>query len=142
MTYNPQLNTELLEAAVDFAVEHNTYDEPEKSNSTAIIWDQANWRTVKDCGTFMCLAGITCQLTGGQWLSNELYVLDNRYLKLEQEERIAAFDYVSASMRATRKLGLTEKEADYLFDGSYKDPDELKLRAKRVINGELRDDEQ
>lgn len=138
MTNYPQLNIELLDAVVDFAAEHDTYNSIDSStDSTQIIWRQPVWRMVSACGTFMCVAGITCHITGAQWFNNELGNEYNAYVKNEFKED-TLLSTVSAETHAVSKLGLTSEEASYLFDGSYRSVDELKLRAKRISNGEFR----
>jgi hypothetical protein len=136
---DPVLNTELLERVVEFAVEHHDSNE----NADKFVWDQTNWRFVTSCGTAMCVAGITCQLSGGKWADESSYFLIseagdppgfNRYLNETVDRPV----YIHAAARAQHLLGLTDNEKGYLFDCDYNDTDELKLRAKQIINGESR----
>lgn len=88
--------------------------------------DQAWWRRI-NCNTTMCFGGWACQLAGGQWatvgnLTDTLIATDD-----DLKRNVYTFEgvrVVDASTRAQRVLGLTEEQADELFQFS-KDRDEL-----------------
>jgi hypothetical protein len=133
----PPLNTELLERAMEYAIAHEQH-----TSHDEVLWNQSIYRVVQDCGTSMCLAGIICELAGGNWLTTSLL---ESYLAAEPDDTdylCYPTDYlISAYSRAQRLLGLAKGEADYLFAGDYNNAEELRLRVKRVINLEFRDNE-
>lgn len=129
----PVLNTELLERAMEYAIAH------EQRGGDGVKWDQAFYYVNNACGTTMCLAGITCELTDARWA-------DSYYEGFVQHEPgdVCMHPHqlpglVSVRSRAVRLLGLTCDEANYLFDGRYHGAGELRLRVKLVVNGEFRD---
>lgn len=140
----PVLNTELLEAAADWAIEHEKSDWQDREEAdwpNIITWDQTYYRRVDpECGTTMCLAGIACTIAGGVWLTVSSVL---EYLQFEpgDEHSTVYYDEIRvtwAHVRAKRILGLTNSEAEYLFDGDYAGAEALRKRVKRVSNGELR----
>lgn len=90
-------------------------------------WYQPDWR----CGTGMCFAGWAVTLAGGQWkhgpdeAGSDLLVVEPG--DSEFDRRVGS---TMAMTRAQRLLGLTEDQADELFDGS-NDLDNL----RRIVEG-------
>jgi hypothetical protein len=89
-------------------------------------WEQEVWRTEEDeawvkdpetgvevltvdCGTAFCFAGWTCQMEGGKWVDN------SSLLAVPEDEIHPLRNWILASDRAERLLGLAEYEADALF---------------------------
>lgn len=102
-------------------------------------WDQAYWRASitadgklyvglegdeppNNCKTKFCFAGTTVDRAGGVWINPPWFHRGSDHLKPESddpEEDIYSGDhyqFVYAFARAQRLLGLTEEEADALFD--------------------------
>lgn len=82
-------------------------------------WKQAEWR----CRSGMCFAGTACHLDGGQWA----YSSDNRMFAdlliaeaADDDEDVCPRHgdgpVIPANERAQRILGLTDDQADRLFD--------------------------
>lgn len=88
--------------------------------------DMDNWRCVDRCTTTMCIAGWGAALAGGTWLSSNP---DNQaatfHLKPEAGDSPDDIDMVAVGsinrrgihpeIRAKRKLGLTDEQAEWLF---------------------------
>lgn len=135
MTNLPVLNRELLEQVADYAAEHVT---PDYADATK--WDQRRYRSVLNCGTTLCLAGIACTLAGGRWADKQL-MIEHLYAEPEDTYTIEYQEdlfLTPAANRAQQLLGLTDDERVYLFAGTYNEVEELRMRVKRVLNGELR----
>lgn len=133
----PVLNTALLEEVADYAIDHEGSD-----NQDNVVWDQVHFRWVTPCNTFMCIAGITCELTGGKWISRNKNLGDFLHIEADDESTLLYYcgtlSITTADARAQRLLGLTDTEARYLFAGDYAGADELRNRVKRISNGEFR----
>jgi hypothetical protein len=132
----PVLNTALLEEAADYAINHEKYGNPDN-----VIWDQRYYHWVSLCNTFMCIAGITCELAGGQWINNNIGAMSSLHTETDDDRYTLLYGEIpitSAGARAKRLLGLTDEEVTYLFSGGYAGADELRTRVKRISNGELR----
>lgn len=139
----PVLNKSLLRDTLDVVQQEyvrRELDEPSR-------WTQAEWRLpefvrVEDgepdrCGSAMCFAGWAAQLDGGHWLlekeadrrvfpwaSNDLLLAAaddpaDRVIRVLQHLPYGQTEVfaTSARDRAMRLLGLTQLEADRLFDG-------------------------
>jgi len=99
-------NTELLEKTMQFILDH-----PEQH-------DQSAW-----CGTPQCFAGWAATLTGWAKVAGwDVYVRRG-----DREERV--------SVVAAEELGLTEREANVLFNGG-NDVSELQMMVKDLLNGD------
>lgn len=138
----PELNIELLYQAVEFAAAHPRSSPP----SDHIVWSQDQWRNVlwqldknsEACGTAMCLAGITCHITGGVWLDNK-----DALRPVEDDDPTTVYTgrgipFVRVSTRAQRLLGLTKDERCALFDGEIESIEELRDVADKIKNGTYR----
>lgn len=69
-------------------------------------WKQGTYR----CDSGMCFAGWTVELAGGQWVTDDIN--STRYHHVHAGDiSLHVHDW------AARQLGLTEDEADQLFDG-------------------------
>lgn len=92
-------------------------------------WDQRDWRQVADnrCGTAMCFAGWAAHLDGGRWISDPDDSLAEYLTPVADDRRrdiITPADHwlelpgsvIGADKRATRILGITEEQAEVLFD--------------------------
>lgn len=92
-------------------------------------WHQAEWR----CGSSMCFAGWTCELSGGRWVNGpNSWHSDLLFAEFaESVEGHAEFTaheghvVVTAHERAQRLLGLGEDQADALFS-AYNTIDDLR----------------
>jgi hypothetical protein len=137
----PELNADLLHQAVEFAATH-LYS----GSADRIVWDQEHWRKVsgqldensEPCGTTMCLAGITCHLTGGVWLDNRDAL---RPVEGDDPNTVhtgRGIPFVPASCRAQRLLGLTFTERYALFDGEIETIDKLRDVADKIKNNYFR----
>lgn len=104
---NPVRNTELFERIAD---EIEFFPES---------YDQQSWGTIIEgakakqtaCGTAFCIAGHASHLTG--WLPQHPQEWDNVI-------RPKGDTYLEVSEVARRELGLTQAEAEFLFDGDWK----------------------
>lgn len=78
-------------------------------------WNQHAWAARTTCGTTYCLAGWTCVLAGHHidW-DNAIYADDAEDAPMEA---ITLTNGWLISAAAQRLLGLTDAEADRLFDG-------------------------
>lgn len=86
------------------------------------LHDQNTWRMQTDCGTVMCFAGWTCELTGATWstptaaaIVADPQVDDRTSVYKIYDRRGDLVSYVSVGDRAQRVLGLTRHEAMKLF---------------------------
>lgn len=76
-------------------------------------WNQTTWR----CGTSACFAGHAAILDGGAWADEESACVTARADDLPDDVFGAAIALrVLVEDRAQRILGLTDRQADYLFD--------------------------
>lgn len=80
-------------------------------------WKQGDWR----CGTGMCFAGWTGELTGGKWIADADSMIAS-YLVVEPGDSLNHLRHlrevgyaVGVEDRATRLLGLTQDQAGDLF---------------------------
>lgn len=103
-------NTALLERTMRHVTDH-----PE-------VHDQRVW--MNECGTAGCFAGWACLLSGWQVMP---YTIDGWVTDGDSEELVATV--------AARLLGLSEWEADMLFDPR-NSRDVLALMVKDLVNGD------
>lgn len=85
------------------------------------LHDQTAWRVVTDCGTKMCFAGWTCELTGATWSPRMAAIVADVRID-DPAEVYTTYDnfgrqvsYVPIGERARSQLGLTPQEAGSLF---------------------------
>lgn len=85
-------------------------------------WFQGAWRAAgkqcrRSCNTAYCLAGYICEITGGQWVSDD--PTDPGFDKLRWEPGDPLYEghpvWATVSARAQRKLGLDYQTACSLF---------------------------
>jgi hypothetical protein len=92
-------------------------------------WDQETWRGVTECGTAMCFAGWTCELSGGNWVysagSGSLATLltiepgdDPAYILDSDESGSWVAPTIAARWRAARLLGIDHGIASVLFSST------------------------
>lgn len=101
MMSRPQPNLDLIDRVLQ-----QIDAEPER-------WNQGWWSGPSSCGTAYCFGGWAVALSGGVWTG------DGYTDTLVPERGDSAYpmaDYTYVEERATRLLGLTQREADRLFD--------------------------
>lgn len=115
----PNRNTELLEATMQHINDH-----PETHQQ---FW----WFNQHECGTGGCFAGWTWMIAGNQPMQS-LVRHEDRTLRITDE---VDDDITRLRAETTQMLGLTEKEADILFDANNTIP-ALQLMVKDLVNGD------
>ena len=104
---NPVRNTELFERIAD---EIEFFPESYDQQSWGMMIEGAKAKQTA-CGTAFCIAGHASHLTG--WLPLHPGEWDNVV-------RPKGKDHVEVGAAARRELGLTDAEAEFLFDGDWK----------------------
>lgn len=88
-------------------------------------WDQTAWGVRTDCGTAYCIAGHACVMT-------------NRHVRWEQDKYDLSVFYAQFTVdgrdiedAASDALGLTQREADLLFD-AYRSREQIQVIAEHI----------
>ena len=94
-------------------------------------WDQASWGKIGECGTTYCLAGHAALAAGKKLKYQPAWYDHNQQIAFQTTDG----DFISEV--AMDYFDLELHEAAYLFDEDTDDFNDLKIRAKRVINKEI-----
>lgn len=133
MNDNPTLNEELLDRTLSHVLANPAQH------------DQGWYRDVQDCQTVMCFAGWTIELSRqNNWIHPAAHMDADHLTPLPdddpdhiREDSTDGHQYVRASTRARRLLGLTKAEATALF--MYADTlEDVVDTVERIKSGEYR----
>lgn len=115
-----ELNIPLLRKTIEYIEEH-----PDE-------WAQDTWASKTNCGTTMCFAGTAAFLAGATWLWGE---------GVDDYESVGCIapDGTRHTIEnyATEELGLSVRQADYIFYSSPKDVAEMRHIVEFAIGEKL-----